>query len=297
MRAEVEQALQTLREGKPDRLERALALLQDTIFSFSMRVCGHRQDAEDTMQETLLKTAHHLKGFDSPKALAVWLYKVAKNHCLMSRRKSKFAPAKSLSLEELMPQRRELLKLSAERGATPEHALLQDESRRQLQRAVLKLPPPYRLVLVLHDMEGLSAGEVAQVLNLRGGTVRVRLHRARVFLRNELARRPAPAAGRPAPAEKHPAMRPPVRAPRCKQLFAELSDYLDGALDDSLCEELEKHLDGCAPCQSFLDSLEQTVERCRRHHPASLSPRAAARTRQALQDKYESARVGLKTRR
>jgi RNA polymerase sigma-70 factor (ECF subfamily) len=289
MRADVEQALQTLQQAQPQGLERALALLQDTIFSFSLKVCGHRQDAEDTMQQTLLKTARHLKGFDSPKALAVWLYKVAKNHCLMNRRKSKFAPAIHLSLEELMPQRRDLLKLSAERIADPEQALLQSESRQQVQRAVLKLPPAYRLVLVLHDMEGLSTEEVARVLNIREGTARVRLHRARVFLRNELARRPAPATGRPAPAEKRP--------PRCRQLFAELSDYLDGALDASLCEELEKHLDGCAPCQTFLDSLEQTVVRCRLHHLAPLSPKAAARTRRTVRAEYERAVAGLKNRR
>jgi len=51
-----------------------------------MRACGQRQDAEDTMQEVLLKSIRHLPKFDSPKALVVWLYKVAKSRCLMSRR-------------------------------------------------------------------------------------------------------------------------------------------------------------------------------------------------------------------
>src|ERR1700730_10692073 len=68
-------------------LEEALALLQKTIFSFSMKVCGQRQDAEDTMQEVLLKSVPNLPRFDNAKALMVWLYKVAKNRCLMSRRK------------------------------------------------------------------------------------------------------------------------------------------------------------------------------------------------------------------
>lgn len=65
-----------------------------------MKVCGQRQDAEDTMQEVLLKSVASLPKFGSPKALMVWLYKVAKNRRLMSRRKSKFAPKKKLSLEE-----------------------------------------------------------------------------------------------------------------------------------------------------------------------------------------------------
>jgi RNA polymerase sigma-70 factor (ECF subfamily) len=280
VRAEVEQALQTLQQGRPDGLDRALALLQDTVFSFSMKVCGHRENAEDTMQETLLKAVPYLQRFDSPKALAVWLYKVAKNNCLMSRRKSKFAPKESLSLEELMPDRKDLERLQATGGGTPEQALLRSE-REQLQQAVLRLPPAYRLVLVLHDMEGLETEEIARVLELREGTVRVRLHRARVFVRNELAR----LKRRRLSQKKRPAQKPP----RCQQLFAELSDYLDGALDDRLCKELEKHMGGCQPCQAFLNSLEQTVEQCRQHRLAGLSRQAAARTRKAILADYHRA--------
>ena len=84
MRSEIEQAVQLLQRGDDAALEQALALLQNTVFSFSMRVCGQREDAEDTMQEVLLKSVPHLPKFDSPKALGVWLYKVAKNRCLMS---------------------------------------------------------------------------------------------------------------------------------------------------------------------------------------------------------------------
>ena len=68
MRSEVEEAIELLRRGDDAGIERALALLQNTVFSFSMRVCGHREDAEDTMQEVLLKSVSHLPRFDSPKA-------------------------------------------------------------------------------------------------------------------------------------------------------------------------------------------------------------------------------------
>jgi RNA polymerase sigma-70 factor (ECF subfamily) len=79
MRAEVEQAVALLNDKRPDAIERALSLLQQTVFAFSMRVCGHREDAEDTMQDVLLKSVPHLPKFDSSKALVVWLYTVAKN--------------------------------------------------------------------------------------------------------------------------------------------------------------------------------------------------------------------------
>jgi len=120
MRAEIERAVELLRDGDDARVEQALALLQETVFSFSMRVCGQREDAKDTMQEVLLKSIPHLPRFDSPKALVVWLYKLAKNRCLMSRRKSKFAPAHELSLEELMPDRKELEQLSSDGKINPE---------------------------------------------------------------------------------------------------------------------------------------------------------------------------------
>jgi RNA polymerase sigma-70 factor, ECF subfamily len=100
MRAEIEKAVELLQRGDQASVEQALALLQTTVFSFSMLVCGQREDAEDTMQEVLLKSIPHLPKFDSPRALLVWLYKVAKNRCLMSRRKSKFAPTQELSLDE-----------------------------------------------------------------------------------------------------------------------------------------------------------------------------------------------------
>ena len=74
MRADIEQAVALLRRGDQAALEQALGLLQNTVFSFSMRVCGQREDAEDTMQEVLLKSVPYLPKFDSPKALIVWLY-------------------------------------------------------------------------------------------------------------------------------------------------------------------------------------------------------------------------------
>ena len=67
MRASVEQALELIREERPESLGEALALLQNTVFAFSMKVCGHQQDAEDTMQDVLLKSIPHLAKFDNPQ--------------------------------------------------------------------------------------------------------------------------------------------------------------------------------------------------------------------------------------
>lgn len=285
MRPEIEQVVQLVQRRDPKSLEEALELLQKTVFSFSMKVCGQRQDAEDTMQEVLLKSVPNLPKFDSPKALMVWLYKVAKNRCLMSRRKSRFAPKEDLSLEELMPDRQELRKLSGSPDGTPETAMLRRENAKRLREAVQKLPSDYRLILVLHDMEELSDGDVAEITGLRPGTIRVRLHRARLFVRKELAKRDQHRVRRETAkpsAETHlPAQ------PRCKEMFAELSNYLDDELDDSLCEELEKHMDGCQPCKAFLSSLEKSILQCRTAPNESPDPRIAAKLRRELMSEYQ----------
>jgi RNA polymerase sigma-70 factor (ECF subfamily) len=261
MRAEIERAVELLRGSNNASVEQALTLLQNTVFSFSMRVCGHREDAEDTMQEVLLKSIPQLPKFDNPKALVVWLYKVAKNRCLMNRRKSKFAPAHELSLDELMPDRKELNELSSDGRISPEALAIRSEQASRLREAVQKLPPQYRIVLVLRDMEGLTDDDVAEITGIRSGTVRVRLHRARLFVRKEMMRVWKPRAKTKAPVQvKVPEK---IRPARCKAMFAELSDYLDEQLDDSLCDELEQHLDGCGPCRVFLASLEATIEQCR----------------------------------
>jgi len=288
VRPEIEQVVQLIQRKDSKSLEEALALLQKTVFSFSMKVCGQRQDAEDTMQEVLLKSVPNLPKFDNPKALMVWLYKVAKNRCLMSRRKSKFAPKEDLSLEELMPDRRELQKLSGSPDGTPETSLLRRENAKRLREAVQRLPAEYRLILVLHDMEELSDADVAEVTGLRLGTIRVRLHRARLFVRKELAKQDQHRMRRQ-PAKPSEEMRLSVLPPqrRCKEMFAELSNYLDDELDDSLCEELEKHMDGCEPCKAFLSRLEKSIQQCRMAPNESPDPRVAARFRRELMAEYQ----------
>ena len=284
MRKEIEQAVALLDKHGPQALEKALELLQGTVFSFSMKVCGQREDAEDTMQEVLVKALPYLPKFESPRALLVWLYKVAKNRCLMTHRKSKFAPKQDLSLDELMPDRHELANLAKEGPVNPESLAIRSQQARRLREVIQKLPPQYRIVLVLRDMEGLTDEEVGDITGLCPGNVRVRLHRARLFVRQKLARQnhhpgaPKKAVPRPRPAtatsEKHPAS--------CKALFAQLSNYLDEQLDDSLCAKLEQHLDGCEPCKAFLASLESTIEQLRQVPAKSFNKAAGAKLRREL---------------
>jgi RNA polymerase sigma-70 factor (ECF subfamily) len=282
MRQEIEKAVELLQRDGDGALDEVLALLQSSVFSFSMKVCGQREDAEDTMQEVLAKSVSYLPKFDSPRALVVWLYKVAKNRCLMSRRRSKFAPKQDLSLEGLMPDRQELERLSAGDAVNPEMFAIRSEEAGRLRKAIEKLPPQYRIVLVLRDMEGLSDDEVAEITGLRSGTVRVRLHRARLYVRKELMKTMSRSATARSGSQQ-------PKLARCKAMFAELSNYLDEELDDSMCEELERHINGCEPCKAFLASLEATIEQVRQLPGDSPDQAKAAALRKEIISRYNRA--------
>lgn len=268
MQRELIRAIATLRKGGPESLERALLYLQRTVFSFSLKLCGNRADAEDTAQETLLRVVDYLAHFDTPEALAVWLYKTAKSRCLMSRRRSKYAPAALMSVEGASLDPPDGRSATAAAAETPEVALAHREELHLLHEAILKLPSTYRVVLVLHDMEGLSAAETGQVLGLTEGAVRVRLHRARLLLRQEL-NQPGTLADGVMPISS-----------RCRELARQLSECLDHRLADTLVEELARHLHNCTPCRELLADLEQSVERCRQNRtsPESINRDTTPRT-------------------
>ena len=188
MNAQIEEALNILKSGNHEDAERALETLQGVVYGFGMKVCGSHEDAQDTAQETLIRLARQLREFPDARALSVWLYKVAKTQCMMSRRKSKFAPTQMLSLDDMMPKEADVLLAGVKSGQlTPEDIALNQELRARLEKAILALPKHYRLVLILRDMEQLDTREVAEVMGITEKTAKMRLHRARVTVRNALA--------------------------------------------------------------------------------------------------------------
>jgi RNA polymerase sigma-70 factor, ECF subfamily len=268
MRPELAQAIELLQANTPEETEKAIGLLQQTVYSFSMKVCGHPEDAEDTMQEVLYRSLRHLAKLDNPSALAVWLYTVTRNRCWRMRRKGSSAPKKILSLDDLMPDDIEMARLLEAAAREPEDHLLRDEQHKLLQQAILRIPAQLRIVLVLHDMEELATEEVAQILDLQPGTVRVRLHRARLSVRKELSRIPegtkrgkhlkSAGLGR-----RRPMRKSRQRPAECRDLFANLSEYLDGRVEPLTCERMQEHIEACPSCVAFLRDLRAAIDRCR----------------------------------
>ena len=162
----------------------------DLIYRYAHRLCGEAESAKDLVQETFLNAYRGFKDFRGDAQISTWLYTIASRACLRMRRKKKGQPERELSLEEFVPTSEGEFRLQiAVDGLTPEEALQNKELRQALDQAIEKLPKKYRMVLVLRDMEGLSAKEVGTVMGLNERAVKSRLHRARLFVRRELSAR------------------------------------------------------------------------------------------------------------
>jgi RNA polymerase sigma-70 factor (ECF subfamily) len=173
--------------GDRQALEALLMRAQEVAYRFSLTVCGHAEDAEDVMQDALLKTFHHVGRIRDPDAFRPWLYRTVRNACLMRRRRRVDEPAHMLSLDDLLPVPGGLVPIDApDRGRDPEAQMINSRLRRRLRRALGALPASYRVVVFLREMEGLSTREVARVLGLSEANVKTRLHRARLFLQQQL---------------------------------------------------------------------------------------------------------------
>jgi len=291
MRPELIRAVDLLGKNTPESVEEAIGLLQSTVYSFSMKVCGHPEDAEDTMQEVLFRSLKHLAKIENPQALAVWLYTVTRNRCWRMRRKPAQAPSKILSLDELMPDGEEMGRLLQDAANGPEGDLLAAEQHHLLHQAILRIPAALRIVLVLHDMEELTTEQVAQVLSLKQGTVRIRLHRARLSVRKEMSQLlngiPEDAKNAKAVTKESRSVNPSParRQPECRDLFANLSEYLDGRVEPLTCDQMRTHIEACPSCVAFLRDLREAIDRCRSLEISCNSP-IAPRLRVILTQEY-----------
>jgi len=291
MRPELIRATDLLRRNTPEAVEEAIGLLQNTVYSFSMKVCGHPEDAEDTMQEVLSRSLGHLAKIQTPQQMAVWLYTVTRNRCWRMRRKPVHAPANMLSLDGLMPDDEELGRLLEDAAAGPEDNLLAAEQQQLLHKAILRIPAPLRIVLVLHDMEELTTEQVAQILSLQQGTVRIRLHRACLSVRKQMSellrgipeqpKKAKPLAVKTRKARAKGGQRPV----ECKNLFANLSEYLDGRVEPRTCEEMRAHVEACPSCVAFLRDLRAAIDHCRSLE-ITCDPAVAPRLRAILTMEY-----------
>jgi RNA polymerase sigma-70 factor (ECF subfamily) len=186
---EVELARQ-LMAGEPEAFDRFVEHFRAKVFHYSWLMCGHREDAEEVAQETMLNVFQNFNHLREAERVRPWVFQIAKNACLMKRRKSVFAPSQELSLDDFLPamdhQGGQTRLQIADWSGLPDRQMLQSEMKQVLDRAIGELPENYRSVIVLRDVEELSTLETAHVLDLTEDVVKTRLHRARLAVRQKL---------------------------------------------------------------------------------------------------------------
>lgn len=187
-RADYAELVRAAAAGEREAMERLLMRAQEVAYRFSLLVCGHPQDAEDVMQDALLKTYRYVSRIKQPEAFRTWLYTTVRNACRMKRRRHVGEPAHVSSVEQgAIGSDGGPAAIDVAGHARPADQLVMDAwLNDRLRRGLNALPPSYRMIVVLREMEGLSTREVAGVAGISEANVKTRLHRARVMLRRAL---------------------------------------------------------------------------------------------------------------
>jgi RNA polymerase sigma-70 factor (ECF subfamily) len=168
--------------GDEAAMDQLLRRAQEVARRFSLAVCGDADDAEDALQEALLRTYRSTRQIRDASAFRPWLYRIVRNACLVSRRKRAHEPSHLESLDAPVDSRHPAAIDAAHPGRDPEQLAEAARLRARLRKALGALPRSYRIVLFLRDMEGLSTREVAQVVGISENNVKTRLRRARAAL-------------------------------------------------------------------------------------------------------------------
>jgi len=192
------QLIASAQAGDAGALNTLLRQLEPKLYRFSLRMCGRVEDAEDALQETLMAVVRGLPSFRGESSLSTWGYTIARRIC--TRARSREMPTESADAEEF----------SSDHDPAAEASRARQWAK--IRAAVLALETGQREVFVLRDIEGLSAKEVGEVLDLGVPAVKSRLHRARARVRQLIAKD----LGEPAPG--------------CPNIRAVFSSHLEGDL-------------------------------------------------------------------
>ncbi len=173
--------------GDADAMEGLLVRAQEVAYRVSLLVCGHPEDAEDVMQDALMKTYSHVGTIADPAAFRTWLYRTVRNACLMKRRRRVHEPRALVSIEQGGVRPDGDVSIDVPDSARPADQRMMDAwLGGRLRSALLTLPKTLRAIVVLREIEGLSTREVADITQISEANVKTRLHRARALLRKQL---------------------------------------------------------------------------------------------------------------
>jgi len=174
------------RAGRGDAyaFEQLMAAHESKMYAVALRMCGNREDAQDCLQEAMLRVYRAISGFKGQSSFSTWVYRITMNSCLdeLRRRKSRAAVSLDSMLESGFAP--------SDESDTPEESSLRSEQKRALEKAIAQLPEDMRAAIVLRDIQGCSYDEIARALDANVGTIKSRISRGREKLRAVLSEQP-----------------------------------------------------------------------------------------------------------
>lgn len=172
--------IQSASGGDASAFNRLMEMHERRMYAVALRMCGNREDAQDCLQEAMLRIYRSISGFKGQSTFATWVYRITMNTCLDELRRKK--NRQNTSLDNLLD-----MGWSPTDGTNaPEKKAIQAETRRHIHEAIRDLPEDMRAAVVLRDIQGLSYDEIAQALDINVGTIKSRISRGREKLREKL---------------------------------------------------------------------------------------------------------------
>ncbi len=245
-----EDLLSAARAGDRNALEALLLRYQGKVYRFGVKMCRDPEDAKDVLQDTLLTMARTVGDFRGASSLSTWLYTIARSFCIKKRRRGRSSAAEPVSIDTVEERAAAAV---PHPGPGPEEDLQNRQLEAVLAGAIAALAPMYREVLVLRDVEGLTAVQVAEVLGISVDAVKSRLHRARLEIRKSLASLLEIGEEKPARG----------RSRMCPDMLRLFSRHLEGEISAAACAEMGRHVERCRRCREACASLQRTLALCR----------------------------------
>jgi RNA polymerase sigma-70 factor (ECF subfamily) len=229
----------------------------ELLYNLGLKFCGSADEAQDLVQDVFLSAFKNWEQFDGRSKPTTWLYTIAARACQRRHRLRAGEPSHMDSLEDLLPGGDVYVPDLASSDSDAFHRANLREACASLEGAITKLPPEFRMTLLLKDVVELSVAEVAQALDIKPATVKTRVHRARLLLRKELAER---FPDRPAAAAEQPAN-------VCYDLLQAKLDAMDRGVEFELPEEAL-----CGRCTAVFAALDLNKQACEQLEREALPP-------------------------
>lgn len=232
---------------RDEAIPRLLDLHGGRILALGRRLCGKSEDAEDLLQETFLLAYRKWDQFDGRSDPFTWLYTIAARACHRMHRLRSGQPKRMASLEELLPFGSSEMPDLPAAGESPLSRQILEEAKVLVEEAVSELPPTYRMPLILKDIIGFSVLQVGEILGLKEATVKTRLHRARLRVRQEVDRIVPKTEGPP----------PAYSRQVCLDLLRAKQEALDRGVSFPVGDEVV-----CERCEAVFRTLDLGSEVC-----------------------------------